>query len=87
MMATPSDMLREGCDVVLVLFTDTTFKTVLGNELSCGPATPVRTNNRHCTGLTGSAAQRAARQLQRVVRPRGRARSAEILNDYDVASL
>ncbi len=26
-------------------------------ELSCGPATPVRTNNRHCTGLTESAAQ------------------------------
>jgi hypothetical protein len=34
-------------------------------ELSCGPATPIRTNNRHCTGLTMSAAQRAARQLQR----------------------
>ncbi len=33
-------------------------------ELSCGPATPVRTNNRHCTGLTESAAQRAARQLE-----------------------
>ena len=29
-------------------------------ELSCGPATPPRTNNRHCTGLTESAAQRAA---------------------------
>ena len=40
-------------------------------ELSCGPATPVRTNNRHCTGLTESAAQRAARQLERVVRRQG----------------
>ncbi len=39
-------------------------------ELSCGPATPPRTNNRHCTGLTESAAQRAARQLQRVVSQR-----------------
>ncbi len=38
-------------------------------ELSCGPATPVRTDNKHCTGLTESAAPRAARQLQRVVRP------------------
>ncbi len=36
-------------------------------ELSCGPATPVRMNNRHCTGLTESAAQRAARLLQQVV--------------------
>ncbi len=35
-------------------------------ELRCGPATPARTNNRHCTGRTESAAQRAARQLQRV---------------------
>ncbi len=43
-------------------------------ELSCGPATPTRTNNRHCTGLTESAARRAARQLQRLVsaRPSGR---------------
>ena len=40
-------------------------------ELSCGPATPVRTNTKHCTGLTVSAAQRAARSAcggQRVVR-------------------
>ncbi len=27
-------------------------------ELSCGPAPPVRTNNKHCTGLTESAAPR-----------------------------
>jgi len=26
-------------------------------ELSCGPTTPVRTNNRHCIGLTASAVQ------------------------------
>ncbi len=39
-------------------------------ELSCGPATTTRTNTRHCTGLTVSAAQRAVRQLQRVVRRR-----------------
>ena len=32
--------------------------------------TATRTNNIHCTGLTESAAQRVARQLQRVVRPR-----------------
>ena len=39
-------------------------------ELSCGPATPVRMTP-YCTpGLTESAAQRAARQLQRLVRPR-----------------
>ena len=40
-------------------------------ELCCGPAAPTRTNNRHCTGLTVSAAQRAARSAcggQRVVR-------------------
>ena len=41
-------------------------------ELSCGPATPARTNNRHCTGLTASAARRATRQLERVVRRRTR---------------
>ncbi len=40
-------------------------------ELSCGPATPTRTNKRHCTGLTEPAAQRVARQLQRLVRRHG----------------
>ena len=43
-------------------------------ELSCGPAAPVRTNTRHCTGRAESAARRAARSAfggQRVVRPRG----------------
>ena len=46
-------------------------------ELSCGPATPTRTNTRYCTGLTASAAQRAARSAcggQRVVRSHGRSR-------------
>ena len=45
-------------------------------ELSCGPATPTRKNNRHCTGLTVSAAHRAARQLQRLVRQHTRLAAA-----------
>ncbi len=42
-------------------------------------------SNRHCTGLTVSAAQRAARQLQRVVRPQelGARHAASCIDEHN----